>query len=187
MSEMFRHTCSTESLEDGSVDGLLVNTPVCHSQCCSTSAVVNRKTGGMFSRTTQKGESVFFQSRGWPLLSPPLRSCGAWSFAQLRGCAHDAHCLSFSSQFVSSNSVTVQWTSCATHMNQENCSCTVISIHFITLTTNIFLGTPSVSRAVRSARGLDDPMEWMRHELPLTSEDFDTVMSEPRSESGQRG
>ena len=49
-------------------------------------------------RTTQNGEFVCFQSRGKRLWSVPLRSCGAWSFAQLRGCAHDAHCLSFSSQ-----------------------------------------------------------------------------------------
>ena len=100
---MFR-TRSNESFEDRSVEGLHMNSRLSQSvlfeeirvfQAC---AVVDRKTGGTFLRTTQNGESVCFQSRDWRLLSAPLRSCGARSFERLRGCAHDAHCLSFSSQ-----------------------------------------------------------------------------------------
>ena len=93
------HTCSCESFEDRSGEWFHVNSRLSQSllleeirvfQAC---AVVEKKTGG----TSQNGEPVCFQSRGW-LLSAPRRSCGALSFAQLRGCAHDARCLSFSSQ-----------------------------------------------------------------------------------------
>ena len=130
------HTCFTESFEDRSVEGLHVNSRFVSVSFKHALLWTDRQVVCSGNHAEWR-MCLFLVPRLTPVERPSSLLWSGLLRAVARLCAwRGLSVLQF--PVVSSIPVTVQWTCCATRLTthpciaQENCSCTVISIHFIT-------------------------------------------------------